>query len=146
MLRIGIACLFILVACTGCEFFTLAAAGTAVSIAGTAVTTGPEVFQAGKLDTAFMASLDRCHNAVEMAGADLHLRQVRNLDKGNGKWEFQFQDDFNSKIEVTLEKRAQKLCLCQVNVGLFGSRVTAELIMSRIEAHLPPPATIPIER
>ena len=144
MLRFWIACIFVLAACTGCELIPLATLGTVLGIAGTAVSTAPEVYQAGKLDTAFMADGDKCHVAVVRAAEDLKLHLVRSRPLCGGKWDFQLQDDFKSKIEITLQKRSPELCRCRVNVGLFGSRPTAELIMRRIEAHLPPPATMPI--
>lgn len=144
MFRICIACIFVLSACSGCEIISLAAFGTALDIAGTAVTAGPEVFQAGKLDTALMAEGAQCRSAVEHAADDLKLLIARNRDLGDGKWDFQLQDNFRSKIEVTLQVRTPKLCRCRVNVGLFGGRPTAELIMRRIEAHLPAASTMPI--
>ena len=145
MVRFWIACLIVLAMCSGCELISLATLGTVLGIAGTAVSTGGEVYNAGKLDIAFMADADKCRGAVEMAAGDLKLHVVRSRPLCDDKWDFQLQDDFKSKIEVTLQRRSPGLCRCRVNVGLFGPRPTAELIMRRIEAHLPAPATMPVK-
>jgi hypothetical protein len=144
MWRIWMACLVLLIACSGCEVISLAAAGTAIDIAGTVATAGPEAFAAGKLDTALMADYGKTRAAVEMAADDLKLRVVRSRDLGDNKWDFQLQDDFDAKIEVTLQKRTERLCRCRVDVGFFGPRTTAELVMRRIGSHLPGAATMPI--
>ena len=144
MRRIWPICAIILIICSGCELIPLATLGTVLEIAGTAASTGTEVYQAGKLDTAFMADRDKCRAAVLLAANDLKLRVVRDRDQCKGKWDFQLQDDFESKIEVTLQRRTEEMCRCRVDVGLFGSRPTAELIMHRIETHLPAPSTMPV--
>jgi Protein of unknown function (DUF3568) len=143
MLRIWPICAFILIACSGCDLIPLATLGTVLGIAGTAASTGTEVYQAGKLDTAFMADRDKCRDAVLLAALDLKLHVVRDRELCKGKWDFQLQDDLKSKIEVTLQRRTEQMCRCRVNVGLFGSRPTAELIMHRIQTHLPAQSTMP---
>lgn len=144
MLRIWIVCLISLAACSGCAtVVSLAAVGTALEVAGASATIGGEVYQLGKLDTAFNADPDHCRSAVLAAGEDLQLQLIRTRDHGEGEWDFKFQDDFNSKTEVTLEKRAGRLCRCRVDVGWFGSRPSAELFLRRMEVHLPRPSTMP---
>ena len=135
----------ILLGCGGCEIVTLATVSTMLDIAGTVATTGPEVFSMGKLSTALMADDGEIQKAVRRAGADLHLHLVRDRQEKSYRniWDFQFQDDRKSKIEVTVEKRAGMLCWLRVNVGIFGSEPTARLIMHRIESHLPPTAAAP---
>jgi hypothetical protein len=137
----------LLFACGGCELIPIATLSAVFGIAGTAVSAGPEVFSAGKLDTSVMASEDDCRQAVRLAAGDLRLRLARD-QKASGSsrvWDFQLQDDRATKIEVTVDPRSANLCRCRVNVGLFGSEPTARLIMQRIEAHLPAsaPATMP---
>jgi len=144
MLRIWPICAVILIACSGCELIPLATLGTVLGIAGTAASTGTEVYQAGKLDTAFMADRDKCRDAVLMTAHDLKLCVVRDREECKGKWDFQLQDDLKSKIEVTLQRRTEEMCRCRVDVGLFGSRPTAELILHRIQSHLPAPSTMPV--
>lgn len=135
----------LLMTCGGCEFITLASLSTALDIASTAVTTTPEVFSQGKLDTALMAGYGEIQQAVRLATMDLHLHLTRDRQKTKGKdlWDFQLQDDLKAKIEVTVEKRSFKLCRVRVNVGLFGSEPTARLVMHRIETHLPSTAAAP---
>jgi hypothetical protein len=135
----------ILFGCGGCEIITLATVSTVLDIAGTAITSGPEVFSMGKLDTALMADYGEIQKAVRRAAGELHLHLVRDRQKSKTKdiWDFQLQDDLKAKIEVTVERRSPMLCKLQVNVGLFGSEPTARLIMHRIESHLPPAATAP---
>jgi hypothetical protein len=129
-------------ACGGCALVPLS---TVFGIAGTAASTGPEVYSYGKLDIAFMAEDGIVQKAVREAAADLGLRMIRDCRVSQSKkiWNFVMQDDLNLKIGVTVEQRAAKLCLCQVDVGLLGSEPTARLVMTRIKAHLPSSAAAP---
>jgi hypothetical protein len=128
-----------LLACGGCALIPLATLGAVVDIAGTAASAGPAVWKAGKLDSAFMADSVAVRDAVRSAASELCFRTVS--DAGKGKrgdvWDFQFEDDQKTSIEVILERRTPMLCLCRVNVGFFGSEPIARLVMSRIELHLP---------
>jgi hypothetical protein len=121
---------------------------TVFGIAGTAASTGPEVYSYGKLDIAFMAEDGIVQKAVREAAADLGLRMIRDCCVSQSKkiWNFVMQDDLNLKIGVTVEQRAAKLCLCQVDVGLLGSEPTARLARTRIKAHLPSSAAAPAGR
>jgi len=132
-------------ACGGCALIPLATVGAVVDIAGTAASAGPAVFRAGKLDVAFMGDSAVVKEAVRHAAADLCLHIVcdASQSKHGEIWRFQLEDDQQTKIEVTLDRRTPMLCLCRVNVGLFGSEPTARLVMSRIEHHLPPPTAPP---
>jgi hypothetical protein len=133
---------------SGCALIPLATLGTAFSIAGTVVSTGPEVYSSGKLDTAIRADSGDCRRAVRLAAADLGLRIVRDrkLPGDRQQWDFKLVDDRQSVIEITVEKRAAMLCWCQVDVGIFGSEPTAKLVMEVIESHLIPAATQPSTR
>ncbi len=126
--------------CGGCALIPVATLGAVFDIAGAAVSTGPAVYAAGKLDTAFMADSSQVEDAVRRAAADLHLKIVHDCSqsKRGDVWLFQLEDDWKSRIEVNLERRTPTLCRCRVNVGLFGSEPTARLVMGRIELHLPP--------
>jgi hypothetical protein len=134
----------LLLSCGGCALIPLAALGTVLGIAGTAVSTGPEVYGLGKLDRAVMASDGDCRRAVRAAAADLRLRIVVDGKRGCGqKWEFEVRDERKSEIEITVERRTAMLCLVRVDVGIFGSEPTARLVMEVIESHLPRAATRP---
>ncbi len=145
-LLIGLSAGFLL-ACGGCALIPLATLGTIFGIAGTAVSTAPEVYSAGKLDAAFRADDGDCRRAVRLAAGDLGLRIVRDR-KMRGcrqRWEFELQDDRKSEIDITVERRSAMLCWCGVDVGIFGSEPTAKLVMRIIQSHLPPGATGPSE-
>jgi hypothetical protein len=122
----------------GCAALPLATVGTVSGIAGTAISAAPEVYSAGKLDTALRARADDCQQAVRQAAEDLGLRIVRDrpLRGERQRWEIELQDERASDIDVTVERRASMLCLCQVDVGLFGSEPTAKLVMQTIGSHL----------
>lgn len=143
-LVIGLSAGFLL-ACGGCAILPLATLGTIFGIAGTAVSTAPEVYSAGKLDAALRVDDGDCRRAVRQAAADLGLRTVRDR-KMRGcrrRWDFELQDDRKSDIEITVERRSPMLCWCTVDVGIFGSEPTAKLVMRMIQSHLPPAATGP---
>ncbi|MGA2583994.1 MAG: DUF3568 family protein [Tepidisphaeraceae bacterium] len=126
--------------CGGCALIPLATLGTIFGIAGTAASTGPEIYQQGKLDTALMADFVSVQIAVRLSAEDLGLHKVRDrkASKHEAIWDFQLQDDLQSKIEITVESRAANLCRCRIDVGLFGSEPTAKLILSQIQSHLSP--------
>jgi hypothetical protein len=137
----------ILLACGGCALFPLATLGAIFDIAGTAVSTGTEVYSAGRLDAAFRADAGDCRRAVRRAAADLQLQLVSDVQRRGARqrWEIELQDDRKSKIEITVERRSAMLCWCRVDVGLFGSEPTARLVMRLIASHLPRSATAPSE-
>lgn len=138
-------------ACGGCALLPLSTLSTVLGMAGTAASTGPEVYEAGKLDTAFHAQAGDCRVAVRRAAAALQLHIVRDRDISGGRkrWDFRLEDDRQSEIEITVERRSPMLCWCRVDVGLLGSEPTAKLLMQVIQNHLPsppPPATEPSTR
>jgi hypothetical protein len=135
---------FIFLLSSGCAALPLATVGVMADIAGVAVSSGPTVYHAGKLDIAFMADDISVRRAVRAAAVDLDLHVTRdqshdgNQDKGT--WDFRLRDDRQTDIDVTVEQRTPNLCWCRVDVGLFGSEPMARLIMARIHAHVPPQA------
>ncbi len=134
----------LLVSCGGCALIPLATLGPALDIAGTAASTGPEVYGLGKLDRAVMASDGDCRRAVREAVGDLRLRIVVDGRRGCGQqWSFELRDERKSEIEITVERRTAMLCLVRVDVGIFGSEPIARLVMEVIESHLPRAATRP---
>ena len=123
----------------GCEALPLATLGPVLGIAGTAASTGTEVYNFGKLDLSLMASFDECRSAALAAAHDLHLRIGGK--KYSGEWLDQFEmelvDDRNKSIVIRVDRRTERLCQCRVDVGIFGSEPTAKLIARRIRRHLP---------
>jgi len=140
LLRIGFAVALPLL-CGGCELLPLATLSTLFGIAGAAVSTGPVVYEQGKLDIAFMANYGDIQQAVRLAAVDLNLHLKRDRSKSADSWDFQLQDDQKSKIEVTIERRTPMLARCRIDVGLLGSQPTAQLVLNRIRSHLPTGAT-----
>jgi hypothetical protein len=135
----------LLLGCGGCALIPLATLSTIFGIAGTAVSTGPEVYKLGKLDGAVMANDVACRRAVRLAATDLQLHIVLNRKEcgSSQNWDFELQDERKSKIEITIERRSPMLCLLRVDVGWFGSEPTAQLVMTVIKSHLPEAATSP---
>jgi hypothetical protein len=139
---VGVASIFLL-AGGGCAILPLATLGTVSGIAGTAISTGPEVTSAGKVQTAFRAQVEDCRQAVRLAGKDLGLRLVRDrpISDERVRWEFELLDERDSEVDVTVERRSPMLCWCEVDVGIFGSQPTAKLMLQVIISHLPKGAT-----
>lgn len=125
----------------GCATLTLATLGTIAGTAGSAISTGQEVYGLGKLDAAEMARLDQAVAASHQAADDLGLTfkpDPKAHQKDASIIELPFVDDKGSRVMVRLERRAERLVRIRVDVGLFGSEVTAHLFLTRIRAHLPP--------
>jgi hypothetical protein len=125
---------------SGCATLTLATLGTIAGTAGSAISTGKEVYGLGKLDAAEMARLDQMVAAANLAAADLGL-QFKPNPKARQKdptfVELPFADDKGARVKVTLERRAERLVRIRVDVGFFGSEVTARLFLARLRSHLP---------
>lgn len=130
-------CFLLLIGDGGCVTASLATLGTVLGFAGTAASTGAEVYNLGKLDFSVMATADDCHWAVLAAAADLQLHVCRDQQTNEDTREFDLEDDRKGRILVRINRRAAMLCQCRVDVGWFGSEPTARLVMERIRHHLP---------
>lgn len=127
---------------TGCATLTLATLGSILGTAGSAASAGADVYNLGKLDAAEMARLDQTVLAVHEAADDLTLRfnpDPKAHQKDPAIIELPFIDDKKDKVSVRLERRAERLVWIRIDVGWFGSEVTAHLLLTRIRAHLPLP-------
>jgi hypothetical protein len=117
--------------------------GTLVSSAGSAVSAGRDVYGLGKLDAAEMARFDQTVLAAQQAADDLGLRfkplSPKPPPKDSSVMVLPFFDDKGSRVNVRVERRAVRMVLVRIDVGLFGSEVTAHLMLSRLRAHLPRP-------
>jgi hypothetical protein len=134
-------------AASSCALIPLATLGTVADIASSAASTGPEVYQMGKLDLAFVSKFSDVQKAVRQAAYELRLIVIDDPDttKHPGVWKCQIEDNLTSLMTITVEARTPMLCRCRVDVGLFGSQTTAKLFMSRISLHIPvPPKTPPV--
>lgn len=133
----------------GCATLTLATLGTIAGSAGSAISTGRDVYELGKLDAAEMAQFDQAVLAAQQAADDLGLQfepYPNQPGKDSSVMLLPFVDQKGSKLKVRLERRAERLVLIRVDVGWFGSEVTAHLFLTRLRAHLPrPPGRLPSE-
>jgi len=131
----------------GCITATLATVGTLFGLAGTAASTGSDVYYLGKLDFAAMAGQDQTRQAVRGAADDLslHLLSDTLTDACQYEWTLRFDDDHRSVIEVTVGQRSDTLSVVRVNVGAFGNQTIAKLFAYRIRQHLPARASNPGE-
>lgn len=125
--------------CAGCAALPVATLGTLLGVTASAVSTGTEIYQLGKLDTAEIAALGHAAEASRCAAADLCLHPRREQwDKGQVV-RLVFADSKHARIKVRLERRTARLVRVRVDVGWFGSEATARLFLGRLRARLPPP-------
>lgn len=125
---------------SGCATLTLATLGALAGTAGSAISTGKEVYGLGKLDAAEMARLDQAVAATHQAADDLGLQFKPNSNahqKDPSIVKLPFTDDKASWVTVTIERRAERLMRVRIDIGFFGSEVTARLFLARLRAHLP---------
>jgi hypothetical protein len=125
---------------SGCAGVTLATLGSIAGATATAAQAGTEVYTLGKLDTAEMASQETAVNAVRLAADDLGLKLQppeprRNHDPSVE--DFRFLDDKNTAISVRVEALTRSMVQMRIEVGIFGSEVSAHLFLTRVRAHLP---------
>jgi hypothetical protein len=123
----------------GCAAIPLATLGTIAGAAGSAVSTGRDVYSLGKLDTAEMATLAEVAQATRAARVELGLKtdpKPRHSSKA-GILRMAFLDDKCDRIAVRLERCAPRLVLIRVDVGWFGSETVARLFLARLRVHLP---------
>jgi hypothetical protein len=116
----------------GCATASVAAVGTMAVIAASAISTGGDIYRLGKLDAADESRYDAWLAACRAAIADLHYTVEKESDKGDGLWICILRDDRRSRVDVTVERRTETICLTRVDVGVFGSEPTARLILTAI--------------
>lgn len=129
----------VLLACCsgGCASASIAAAGGISGIA-TAISTGGDVYRLGKLDSADQMCYDLWVAACRSAVADLHYNVEKQADKGKGVWMCTMRDDRRSRVDITVDRRTEMICLTRIDVGVFGSEPTARLILSSIRRRARP--------
>jgi hypothetical protein len=120
---------------------TLATLGSIAGATATAAQAGEEVYTLGKLDTAEMANFEMAVRAVRLAGDDLSMKldtsppAHRNRDPSIQ--DFRYLDEKNTAINIRVEALTRSLVQIRIDVGIFGSEVTAHLFLTRLRAHLP---------
>jgi len=131
----------LLVGTGGCAAIPLATLGAVAGIGTSAISTGREVFTLGKLDTTELAGYPEALIAARQAAAELFLKP-----KGPEKlidWQARlvFVDEKGATLEVNVERRTEMMVRIRIDVGLFGSEVTARLFLTRLRVYLPPVKT-----
>jgi hypothetical protein len=126
----------LLLSTTGCITASLATLETVIGFVGSTASTGADVYKLGKLDAALMATLPDAQRAVRRTACDLGLELATEPSDNPAIWHVKLLDDKKRDITVRLEMRSARLCLCRVNVGIFGSEPTSKLIMERIRSNL----------
>ena len=138
-------CLILLpVGAGGCAAVPLATLGAVAGATASAVSTGNDIYQLGKLDTAEMARFNDAVPAARRAAAELCLEAQGSERRKRGGLLLSFADAKGAGLKVLVERRTDMLTRVRVDVGWFGSEPTARLFLSRMRAHLPkPPAPAP---
>lgn len=129
---------------TGCAALPLASLGTLSGIAFSAVSTGKDVYQLGKLDSAEMTTMEQALQAGRDAGEELDLRLKVDTREG-AVGQLKFVDEKSASLAVRVERRTPMLVRTRIDVGWFGSEVTARLFLNRMRQHLPQASTRPSE-
>lgn len=124
---------------SGCAGVTLATLGSIAGATATAAQAGEEVYTLGKLDSAETANLEAVARAVRQAGDDLSLKLDPDIhhSRDPGVEYFRFLDERNTAFTVRLTALTRSMVEIRIDMGIFGSEVTAHLFLSRIRAHLP---------
>ena len=119
-----------LTGCTGLEPAMLGAAASGVQA-------GSSVSSAGKVNAAWIAQFNQVIHAGEAMFDDLGFDIISssgNVDEG--KWLIVGTDEDKDKFKFMVWRETDKLCRYQVNVGWFGSRPVARLMVKRIAVNL----------
>src|SRR5215469_7161266 len=124
---------------SGCGGLTLATLGSIAGATATAAQAGEEVYTLGKLDSAETANLEAVARAVRQAGDDLSLKRDPDIRRSRdpGVEYFRFLDDRNTAFTVRLTALTRSMVEIRIDMGIFGSEVTAHLFLTRIRANLP---------
>jgi hypothetical protein len=131
------AILYLLLTCIGgCASIPLATLGTVAGVTTSALSTGREVFTLGKLDTTEMAGYAQTLVATRRAADELYLKPKGPEKLKDFKAELVFVDEKGATIKVHVERRTEMMVRIRVDVGLFGSEVTAQLFLTRLRFHL----------
>jgi hypothetical protein len=113
--------------------------GTVLGALGSAASTGADAYKLGKLDAALSCDAGDCRHAAVRAAGDLGLRVSADSieTKPNVIYTMTLTDDLNHTVEIRVQHRTRSMCLCRVDVGLFGSEPVARLVMEHVRKHLP---------
>jgi len=119
----------------GCAEAGIATAGAMVGLAAGSINTGADVYGMGKLDATDMVAFEEQVAAVRAAAEDLELTLEKDEVYEPGRWRCTLADDRETRVRIYLDRRTSRLCRTRVDVGVFGSKPTARLILLRIRTH-----------
>ena len=116
--------------CTGLEPALLGAAASGVQA-------GSSVSSAGKVNAAWIAQFEQVVRAGELMFNDLGFDIISSSgDVELGKWQIVGIDEDEDKFKYKVWRETDKLCRYQINVGWFGSRPVARLMVKRVAVNL----------
>ena len=116
--------------CTGLEPAMLGAAASGVQA-------GSSVSSAGKVNAAWIAQFEQVILAGEAMFDDLGFDIVSSSgSEDEGKWLIVGIDEDRDKFKFKVWRETDKLCRYQINVGWFGSRPVARLMVKRVAVNL----------
>lgn len=134
-----LALLFFLIAshAGGCAAVPVAALGSVLGVTASAVSTGGDIYRLGKLDAVEVATFDEAVEAAYLAAAELRLANKGAEPRKGEAVQVSFADDKGAGMKVRVEPRTPRLVRVRVDVGWFGSEMTARLFLSRLRVYLP---------
>jgi hypothetical protein len=122
----------VLAAFTGCAVcLSPLVLGPSATVGSTAGEAGISRYENGKIKSFELARYEDVVEATRRAGAALSL----NLKKESGNAErstFYYVDDKNEQVKVTIEPRTDSLTHIQIDVGFFGSKGLALVMINQI--------------
>ena len=119
-----------LTGCTGLEPALLGAAASGVQA-------GSSVSSAGKVNAAWIADFHQVIRAGEAMFNDLGFTITSSTGNADeGKWIIVGSDEDKDKFKFKVWRETDKLCRYQINVGWFGSRPVARLMVKRVAINL----------
>jgi len=94
----------------------------------------PVVFNStgrGTGDSAWLATYDDVVEATMRAGEALSLK-IEKKEIGPDQSVFEFIDDKEAKMQITIERRTKTMTYARVDIGWFGSRSMSRLMARQI--------------
>lgn len=131
---LGVCLIVGLAGCSGVEPALLGATATGGEV-------GVAVWKRGKLNAAQIANGETVRDAAVAALEDLELEVVRVARTGDRQWTILVEDHQARDYRVRVDERTPRLTQLQVDVGWWGPRAVADLLLREIRTKLPPEAT-----
>ena len=122
----------VLAAFTGCAAcLSPLCLGPSATVGSTASEAGISRYEGGKVKSFELARYEDVVEATRRAGEVLSLKlrkEVTNTEQST----FYYVDEKNEKVKVTIEPRTDTLTHIQIDVGLFGSKGLALVMINQI--------------